>query len=108
MWLGSSDTSIQSEVMRYDKLIHAGAYGLLQLLMLRASHGGLTPARKGAMLGASAGSLGHGLISEGLQAFIPGRTASGWDLVADIVGILIASILWLFATARFTGSGRGR
>ncbi len=108
MWLGSADTSVQSEVMRYDKLVHAGAYGLLQLLMLRASHGGLRPVRRGAMLLAGAGSLGHGLVSEALQSFIPGRTASVWDLVADLVGILIASILWLFATARLTGSSRGR
>ncbi|ANM28793.1 hypothetical protein ABI59_02960 [Acidobacteria bacterium Mor1] len=108
MWLGSSDTTIQSEVMRYDKLLHAGAYGLLQLLMLRACHGGFTPARRAAMLTAAAASLSHGVISETLQSFIPGRTASVWDLVADIVGILIASILWLFATPRLTGSSRGR
>lgn len=37
----------------------------------------------------------HGIADEFHQSFIPGRFASGADLIADLLGAVVASLAWL-------------
>ena len=81
-----------------DKLIHAGVYGLLGLLLL----GTRRPLPDGyslrqALLAAGLASL-YGISDEFHQSFVPGRQADPLDWLADTLGalaaVLIARSLW--------------
>ena len=79
-----------------DKLAHATVYSLLAAATFFA----FAPSRpkQGARSAAAAVlffCLLYGLSDEYHQSFIPGRSASGWDLVADGVGAAAVVILWL-------------
>jgi VanZ family protein len=71
----------------FDKLLHAGGYGLLGLLFCRAYRAGWP--------GASIRSLARyavlstalfGLSDEIHQSFVVFRTADAWDVLADAIG----------------------
>ena len=87
-----------------DKFMHAGAYGLLALLVLFGIRYGLaeqTRRRISAYHLALGYSLLYGLSDEMHQAFVAGRTAEVSDWVADGVGALLAvAIAAMFATRR--------
>jgi VanZ family protein len=81
---------------RFDKLIHAVEYAVLAGLLVRA----LTRARPRASavkLAALAWALAtlYGASDEWHQSFVPGRSSSGWDLVADGVGAALGAALTL-------------
>ena len=68
-----------------DKLGHMAAYTALALV------GGLAFRGRSAnwLLPAALVLLGMGL--EGVQAFVPGRTPSGYDILANVIGIALGT-----------------
>ena len=82
-----------------DKLAHAAVYALLAWLAARAfatlpwkAYSGLIP-----WTAALFAAL-YGLSDEVHQAFVPGRSADFWDLVADTLGAAGGAILYRFGT----------
>lgn len=74
----------------WDKFLHAGAYGMLGVLSLRAFHGGLGRVRWLPTVGALVLTVGYGAFDEFHQSFVTGRHADLWDLAADSLGAVLA------------------
>lgn len=72
-----------------DKIVHAGTFGLLALLLYGATG---RP-----VLSVVLTSL-YGVLDELHQAFVPGRHANPWDWLADTLGAVIAVSLVGFLT----------
>ena len=72
-----------------DKLAHFGAYMLMAILGMPLT----TRLRSTAGMFLFVVAVGAAL--EGFQAMIPARTASGWDLVANLVGAAAGTMVWL-------------
>jgi len=89
-----------------DKVAHVIEYGILGILVARAVRGTwptLGSAR--ALLLAVAITAGWGYLDEVHQAFVPGRDANAFDLLADVIGALLGTALygagrWLLARRR--------
>ncbi len=80
-----------------DKLAHFLIYALLAAAVLYAFP---APVRR-----RRAGFVGvlvillcalYGITDEFHQSFIPGRSVSGWDLLADTVGASVLVLVWLY------------
>ncbi len=75
------------DVYGLDKVLHATAYGVLGLLLWRASGPrtgtGITAATIAIAIG-----IAVGLTDEWIQSHVPGRDASVGDLLADAVGVV--------------------
>ena len=81
-----------------DKPWHLLAYLGLGVVTVRAVAGGL-PASIDARVAAfaTAIAIGYGATDELHQAFVPGRSAQGADLVADAIGVLSGTALcWMW------------
>ncbi len=83
------------DLVLIDKIVHCIVYSVLGLCLIWAlprKWWGQRPllARGGVVLFC----LLYGISDEFHQSFIPDRFASGWDLVADTIGGIIA-LLWL-------------
>jgi VanZ family protein len=78
-----------------DKMLHAGVYGGLGLLVFRAVRGtaGDIDSRSAIGLAVLAASL-YGISDELHQLFVPHRHADVWDWVADTGGALMATWGW--------------
>ncbi len=75
-----------------DKTAHVIAYAILGFLCARA----LTSFDRGLRWAlATAASTLYGMTDEWHQSFVPGRTASGADLVADGIGAAIGAALFV-------------
>jgi hypothetical protein len=74
---------------------HAPLFGLwvLWMLPLLPRRGDWVAFGARAWFGFLSLALAGGAATEFLQSSIPGRTASGWDVVTDVVGA--ASVLWV-------------
>jgi hypothetical protein len=74
-----------------DKLMHAGVFGGLALLLVRAARFcmPLSSLPKHLLVGAFGASV-LGALLEICQAFVPYRSADVWDWVADTVGAVLA------------------
>jgi hypothetical protein len=73
-----------------DKPLHLLAYAGLAALLCGALRAGRR--RRWAAAGLSlALASAYGILDEGRQAFVPGRVASGLDLVADVLGALLGA-----------------
>ena len=79
--------------MFWDKLLHAGSYFTFSVLLMRSTHGGFAPPRPGPTLQAFLIAMGHGVLIEIVQAFVPWREASVGDAVADAVGALLGVVI---------------
>lgn len=80
-----------------DKTLHAAAYFVFGVLCLRATHGGFGPLRGRPTLVALALALVYAALDEWHQSFVPGRTPSALDWVADGIGTGLACVaiaLW--------------
>ena len=94
-WLSSAPRKAPPLLRWYgaDKLIHFCEYNPLGFLLLRAFG---RPRWKP--------SLGSGLIvgalDEFFQGFVPTRTASPWDFLADTCGILLGLAIYRWRTAK--------
>ncbi len=82
-------------ILGWDKLQHAGAYGLLSLLVAQTLYS--LPGSKTAKAWWYAGlsTVSFGGLMEILQFVMQaGRTAEWWDLAADALGVLICCVLF--------------
>lgn len=79
-----------------DKVAHAAAFGLLAWLWIRAwrPRRGKPPGVRG-LLPAWMLSAGYGAIDEWHQSYVPGRTASAADWIADAFGAAVVVLLVL-------------
>lgn len=75
-----------------DKLVHFSLYFLLAILTLRAF--GTQQNRNRIPWIALIFCVGYGVTDELHQLFVPGRSPSPWDLLADGIGAAIGSVLW--------------
>jgi hypothetical protein len=84
-----------------DKVVHAILYTGLGMLLCRFFANDLRRSPAAAMLlAATLGAL-YGLSDEIHQHFVPKRTASAFDFLADVGGVAVALALWyLFARRR--------
>lgn len=95
-----------------DKLAHLTVFGLLCLLTLRATHGGIRPLSLGPAAASFLLVLLWGVLDEVHQSFVPGRFSSAGDVVADALGAALAIVVWAAwrGTARIPralGGGEG-
>lgn len=75
-----------------DKLLHAVEYGILSVLCYRAfRYGAGMRAASHALALAILAASGYAVTDELHQAFVPTREPSGWDLLADAIGALVAA-----------------
>ena len=87
-------------VLGFDKLAHAAVYGVLALLAHRAVRRPCLSC--GLVVAVLCGALGACL--ELAQAFVPGRTPSLADAVANLAGAAIASAVYVRCWAGTCGS----
>ena len=78
----------------WDKLAHALVFGLLAALALRAAHGGRRVLRPRPTLVTATAVVVWGILDEVHQRFVPGRTASVLDVLADGVGVVVGIGSW--------------
>ena len=95
LWL--SLTSTPPEIpgaLGWDKLLHAGANGLLALLLIQLLVA-FQPNQFSLYVTTSLVCILYGGLIEVLQLVTDaGRTAEWWDLVADIVGVVMACVIF--------------
>lgn len=93
-------------------LAHAPLFGVHAALAALTVRPGAVPgpsaeparrAERRAFLIAAAVAVGYGLLIEWKQSMIPGRVASGWDLLTDSIGAL--GVPWALSTGALI-SGR--
>ena len=78
-----------------DKVVHAGAYGLLGILFYRAYRSRWPNASGWTMANASLLSAAfYGLSDEIHQYFVPGRSADPWDWLADTTGAMLGVVAY--------------
>lgn len=99
----SSQQQLPAGPENSDKVLHFLAYGVLALLWIRALGGGRMIATPRQALLVFAIVTLYGLSDELHQSFVPGRDASGWDVLADALGAAAAA-----AVALVRGQGRSR
>jgi VanZ family protein len=100
LWLSLSPSPPQLPgVLGWDKLLHAGAYGLLTILIAQLLLYLSIPLGK-AGWPALLPAVCYGALLEVLQLLLhTGRTAEWWDLFADAVGAVLAYLVF----RRFSG-----
>ena len=96
LWLSLTSSPPQPPgPLGWDKLQHAGAYGLLTLLLARMLTRLFHKPAGQAWLLAGVAAVGYGGLMEILQwVSYSGRTAEWGDLVADAVGALITYVIF--------------
>lgn len=74
----------------FDKVVHLGMYLVLGVLVGRS-----LPRRSGraGMIAAAIALTAFAALDEWHQILVPGRTASVWDWVADLFGILLGLLI---------------
>lgn len=83
-WLPMAAALDAADVTEHaDKLVHASLFAILGALGMR---GWLQADQRWRVL---AFLLGLGVVTEALQAIVPGRSASIWDWLADAIGVLL-------------------
>ena len=81
-------------VLGWDKLLHAGAYGLLTVLIAQCLFSlSISPVKIWWYAGLAA--IACGALLEVLQLLVQtGRTAEWWDLFADAVGVVLSCVIF--------------
>lgn len=83
------------DLLGWDKLQHAGAYGLLSLLIAQTLHTFPHLQPEKVWWRAALAALCFGSLMEILQLVMQvGRTAEWWDLAADALGVSICCVLF--------------
>ena len=91
----------------WDKVLHAGAYGVLAGLSIRAFHGGLGRLALWPTVFALLLTIAYGMLDEMHQSRVAGRDASMLDWLADVVGAGLSVLaLGILALLRSKGSIR--
>ena len=83
----------------WDKVLHAGAYGMLAGLSIRAFHGGLGRLAPWPTVFALLLTIAYGMLDEIHQSRVAGRDASMLDWLADVVGAGLV-VLGMLALSR--------
>jgi len=89
-------------IKHIDKYFHAIAYGVLAVLSYRSF--ALTGFRYAAVMTLILGTL-VGTADEGIQFLSRLRTASRYDLTADVIGVFICTLLMWWCRRLRTGPG---
>ncbi|HOD36792.1 MAG TPA: VanZ family protein [Syntrophales bacterium] len=91
----SKTPEILSEVVGADKLLHALEYFIFGYLIMRvfATSPGRFIRRWAVLLALVAGTA-YAASDEFHQSFVPGRTASLYDVLFDTLGVLLAAALY--------------
>jgi len=84
-----------------DKMLHAGAYGVLAVLLVASRRA----RSRGELSVLTLASAGFGAFVEVVQLSFPARTFSGADALANLVGAAVAVALWLMVRRRLTVLG---
>ena len=100
-WL-SSLSNVPGARYFWDKLLHVVGYTGLGVLALRAFHGGVRRLSPAPTAFAGIAIIVWGISDEFHQSFVPGRDASAWDLLADVIGFGFAVLLFALARRRDT------
>jgi hypothetical protein len=77
-----------------DKLMHAGAFGVLAFFLTRSFRPPKERLSNRDVLVVILIVLGYGFLDELRQLFVSGRDASLWDLVADLVGGTLSALIF--------------
>jgi VanZ family protein len=96
----------KSKYISWDKVAHASEYSVLGYLTARALFfSGLQRLKNNYLWIAIIFGLFYALSDEFHQYFVPGRTSSLWDAAADLVGVIIGSLVfrWFLQKGRFEG-----
>ncbi len=78
-------------LLPWDKLIHLVEYFILGILAMKSIN---TLSSRNLKIVIPFGIL-FGAMDEYLQSFISGRYSSGWDVLADTIGVIIGALLVL-------------
>lgn len=81
-----------TQVSYYDKVVHAFLFGVFSYLLIRVFVCQKNYKLWLAISFASLISFLYAFFGEYLQNYIPGRTASVWDLAAGVAGIILTQI----------------
>jgi len=102
LYVGSARSDlVLSTPPGWDKVLHAGAYGMLAGLAIRAFHGGLGRLARWPTVFAMLLTIGYGMLDEIHQSQVAGRDASILDWIADVVGAgLSVAVLGMLALSR--------
>ena len=92
-FLSSRSDLVPSIPSGWDKVLHAGAYGVLAGLSLRAFHGGLGRLARLPTVLALLLTIAYGMLDEIHQSHVVGRDASVLDWLADVAGAGISVML---------------
>ena len=91
-----------------DKVIHAVEYGILGVLLLRALHHTFPDiSHRRLVLYAVLLAVLYALSDEFHQSYVPRRSSSLLDVVADTVGACIACVSWGSLTIKDTDNSDG-
>jgi VanZ family protein len=86
---------LEQTFLNQDKLLHVAAYAVMGLLAWRSFRHFVQ--EKPALALCCIGFCGlYGLSDEVHQFYVPGRSASPYDLIADIVGAMVSVLLIRF------------
>jgi len=78
-----------------DKLLHAGAYGMLALTVLFAIQPfSIKCSGRWFAIGVVLFCLFYGISDEFHQSFVPHRSVSIWDVAADVIGGMVVVFYW--------------
>jgi len=91
-------------IKHIDKYFHALAYGVLAVLSYRSFAG--TGFRHAAVMTLVLGTL-VGMADEGIQFLNRFRTASRYDLMADVIGVVLGILAVVWCRRPMTGPGAG-
>lgn len=83
---------IAPPIAHFDKVLHAGAYGLLAVLAARALRAAGLPGRRALWVTVLVASL-YGASDEFHQSFVPGRDPDPLDWAADTAGAVLGAAL---------------
>lgn len=87
-WLSSEAVLYAMDASDYsDKVIHAGLFAILGWLAVRSW---LAAQQRSFALG---GLVLFGVLTEGLQGYIPGRSVSLHDWLADVAGLVVGAMV---------------
>ena len=85
------DIPLPQTISFQDKILHFAAYGVLAVTVLWARRS----VSSVACLGVVVYCLLYGISDEFHQSFVPGRTSSVYDVIADGVGASFVAFFWL-------------
>jgi VanZ family protein len=85
-----------------DKLVHVFIFGLMMTLTAAGLYkSSLYTSIKKPILIAVVYSLGFGIIIEFIQPFIPGRSFSLFDILANVMGVALGYGVYLFVRRKY-------